>query len=446
MSDITKFSAVKLTRKIRRRELSPVEVTDAYLARIEKCNPKLNAIVTLTADAARDAAKRAEQDVMSGKSLPPLHGVPVTVKDCFDTAGVRTTWGSKMRADMVPTEDATLVKRLKAAGCIVLGKTNVPEFAMSQFTDNILFGPTRNPYRADRSVGGSSGGEAAALASRMSPLGIGSDIGGSLRIPAHCCGIVSIRPTQGRCPMTGHMMMGPAYFGTMAAMGPMARNVADVALLLTILEGPDDADPFCQPFPATNPKLKPRTGLRVGILDLSDQCPVAEDVQRAVRQAADVLASDGGRVEKVEDPALSQIFQTWLTLMSFGFKDLTPEVVAHREMLDPRFAMLLDLPAPEPMAFLQADLLRAGITMAFIRFYREHDVILAPVLTSTAPIGDQGPVVNGEPQQLVYAAMHTYASVLTGDPAAVVPVANGEDGLPIGVQIHARRGNDTLAL
>ena len=446
MADITKLPAAKLALKIRKKALSPLEVMTAFLARIEKVNPKLNAIVTLDAERAMAAAKQAEQDVMSGKPLPPLHGVPVTVKDAFDTEGLRTTWGTKMRADVVPTEDATLVKRLKAAGCIVLGKTNTPEFTMSQFTDNILFGPTKNPYNRERSVGGSSGGEAAALASRMTPIGIGSDIGGSLRIPAHCCGVVSLRPTQGRCPLTGHMTIGPAHWGTMGVVGPMARNVSDVALLLSLLEGPDDFDPFCQPLPKTNPKIKPTSGLRVGLLDLSAMCPVADDVRQAVRKAADILAAGGGHVEAAEDPLFPDIFQTWLDLIGYGFKDLVPEIVAARDILDPRFAMLMDLPTPEPIVFLQAEIKRAMITQAFIRQYQKLDVILAPVLTATAPMGDQGPVVNGEPQQLVYAAMHVYASVLTGDPAAVVPVANGEDGLPIGVQIHARRGNDALAL
>jgi Asp-tRNA(Asn)/Glu-tRNA(Gln) amidotransferase A subunit family amidase len=446
MADVTKLSAAKLAAKIRKKQLSPVEVVSAFLARIEKVNPKINAIVTLTAETALEEAKRAEQEIMAGKAVGPLHGVPFTVKDGFDTEGVRTTWGTKLRADVVPTEDATLVKRLKAAGGIMLGKTNVPEFLMSQFTDNLVFGPTRNPYKAERSVGGSSGGEAAALSTRMSPMGIGSDIGGSLRIPAHCCGVASIRPTQGRLPQTGHMMMGPAHYGTMAVVGPMARNVSDVALLLSLLEGPDDADPFAQPLIRTNPKIRPATGLRVGILDLSAQCAVADDVKQAVRKAADILAADRGQVEIAGDPLLAEIFDTWFTMIAYGFKDLVPEIAAQRDLLDPRFAMLLDLPTPEPLAFLQADLKRAGITMTFIKLYEKYDVILAPVLTATAPVGDQGPVVNGEPQQLLYASMNTYASVLTGDPAVVVPVANGEDGLPIGVQIHARRGQDTLAL
>jgi Asp-tRNA(Asn)/Glu-tRNA(Gln) amidotransferase A subunit family amidase len=451
MADITKLSAINLARKIRKKELSAVEVVDAYLARIEKWNPKLNAIVTLTADAARDAAKRAEQDVMSGKPLPPLHGVPFTAKDPFEVAGLRTTNGSKLFANHVTDRDATLVRRLKAAGCILLGKTNTPEFMMSQFTDNVLFGPTRNPYNRERSVGGSTGGEAAALASRMSPLGIGSDIGGSLRIPAHCCGIVSIRPTQGRCPQTGHLAIGPAHFGDMNVVGPLGRSVRDVALLLSLLEGPDAEDPFCRPLRPTAPKIKPAERLRVGMFDQSGLSPVSEEVKAAVRKAADILSAGGGHVEPVEEPLAPEIPTTWLTLMTYGIKEVSgmidiTEIMRRRDELDPRFSMLLDLPSPEPTTFLQAEIKRAILTRAFLQHYERFDVILTPVLPTTAPVGDQGPVVDGQQQQLVDAARPLYLAVLTGDPAVVVPAANGADGLPIGVQIHARRGNDTLAL
>jgi len=451
MADITKLGAAKLAQKIRKKDLSPVEVVSAFLARIEKVNPKINAIVTLDAERALAAAKQAEQDVMSGKPLPPLHGVPCTVKDPFETAGLRTTNGSKIFANHVPDRDATLVKRLRAAGCIMLGKTNTPEFMMSQFTDNLLFGPTRNPYNKERSVGGSSGGEGAALASRMSPLGIGSDIGGSLRLPAHCCGIASIRPTQGRCPQTGMIAIGPAHYGNMNVTGPLARNVQDVALLLSLLEGPDGEDPFCQPLRPTTAKIKPATGLRVGILDQSGLSPVSGEVKAAVRRAAGILAEGGGRIEAVEDPLIPEIFDTWFTLISYGIKDVSglidiEEVLRRRDELDPRFSMLLDLPTPEPRAYLQAELKRALITRAVFQQYEKVDVILTPVLPTTAPVGDQGPVVDGVDQQLLYAALPVYLSVLTGDPAAIVPVANGADGLPIGVQIMAKRGNDSLAL
>jgi Asp-tRNA(Asn)/Glu-tRNA(Gln) amidotransferase A subunit family amidase len=343
------------------------------------------------------------------------------------------------------------VRRLKAAGAIPLGKTNTPEFMMSQFTDNLLFGRTCNPYKRNRSVGGSSGGEAAAIASRISPLGIGSDIGGSLRVPAHCCGIASIRSTQGRSPHTGLHAIGPAHYGTMDVVGPLARNVQDVALLLSILEGPDGEDPFCQPLVPTRPKIKPATGLRVGILDLSHLNPVTEEVKAAVRKAADTLAADGGSVEAAEDPLFDEIFDTWFALISRGFKDISGlidinQVLENRDQLDPRFAILLELPSPEPLAVLQAELKRALITRAFFQLYEKFDVILSPVMSGTAPVGDQGPVVDGQEQQLLYACMHVYASVLTGDPAAIVPVTNGADGLPIGVQVMAKRGGDTLAL
>jgi Asp-tRNA(Asn)/Glu-tRNA(Gln) amidotransferase A subunit family amidase len=444
--DPTQLGTVALARAIRERQLSPVDAVEAYLARIERLNPSLNAIVTLTAEEARAGARQAEAALMTGGELPPLLGVPFTVKDGFDTVGVRTTWGSRVHAERVPRRDATLVRRLREAGGILLGKTNVPEYLMSQFTDNRLFGPTRNPYQPERSAGGSSGGEAAALAAGLSAAGIGSDLGGSLRIPAHCCGIAALRPTLGRCPTTGHVGAGPAHLGTMATAGPMARNVEDLALLLSVLEGPDDADPFAQPLPATEPWLRPASGLRVGLLDLSAQSPVAAEVKEAVRKAAEQLAEGGGHVEPADDPAFQDIYYAWGVLTTFGYPPSIAGLRAKRELLDPRFARLLDVESPSVEAFLEADLKRARITRAFFQLYGRLDVIVSPVLPTTAPVGDEGPVVDGQPQRLIASARHTYAAVLTGDPAVAVPVGVGADGLPIGVQVSARRGRDTLAL
>src|SRR5580698_8975586 len=252
----------RIAELIANRELSPVEVVQAHLDRIAEVNPKINAIVTM-ADGALDAAKKAEAAVKSGARLGPLHGVPFTVKDAVDTAGVLTQRGSPIFKGRVPDNDATVVARLKAAGAILIAKTNPPEFAYSIETDNFLTGQTNNPWNLDYTPGGSSGGESAAIAAGMSPLGVGSDLSISLRGPAGHTGIVGFKPTHGRVPMTGHWPRVPRRFWHI---GPMARSVSDVALAYSLLAGPDGADGFSISSPnldtgvGTNPTRQVRVG------------------------------------------------------------------------------------------------------------------------------------------------------------------------------------------
>ena len=238
--------ATALAKLVRDGELSPVEVVRAHLQRIEDVNGRLNAIVTLD-DRAEDRAREAEAAAATGERMGPLHGVPLTVKDCVDTAGLRTTRGSRLFSDHVPTADAPVVQRLTDAGAIVIGKTNMPEFALWWETDNVVFGRTENPWLDGRTPGGSSGGEAAAIASGMSPLGIGSDVGGSIREPANYCGIVGLKATHGRVPLTAHW---PDVLLRFMHVGPMARTVRDAALALSIIAGPDGADTYAVPIPA----------------------------------------------------------------------------------------------------------------------------------------------------------------------------------------------------
>src|SRR5438876_1056287 len=227
MDDIIAHSATRLAELIRTRAVSPVEAVEAHLRSMERLNPALNAIVTLAPDLL-ECARKAEEILMQGNDVGPLHGVPVTIKDTIDTAGIRTTSGSRIRETFVPRKDATVVARLKAAGAIILGKTNTPELAIPYETDNPVFGRTNNPYDVERTAGGSSGGEAAAIAACLSPAGIGSDLSGSIRVPAHFCGIVGMKPTSGRVPADGHTppVTGPFTLG--ACIGPMARTVADI--------------------------------------------------------------------------------------------------------------------------------------------------------------------------------------------------------------------------
>ena len=236
--------ATALAALVRDGEVSPVEVVRAHLRRIEDVNGRLNAIVTLD-DRAEDRAREAEAAAAAGALWGPLHGVPITVKDCVDTAGLRTTRGSRLFSDHVPAADATVVQRLTDAGAIVIGKTNMPEFALWWETDNVVFGRTENPWLQGRTPGGSSGGEAAAIASGMSPLGIGSDVGGSIREPANYCGIVGLKATHGRVPLTAHW---PDVLLRFMHVGPMARTVRDVALALSVIAGPDGVDTYAVPI------------------------------------------------------------------------------------------------------------------------------------------------------------------------------------------------------
>src|SRR6201985_2033293 len=258
---IVHMDAIRIAELLARRELSPVEVVQAHLDRIAEVNPKVNAIVTM-ADGALDAAKKAEKAVMPGAQVGPLHGVPFTVKDGIDTAGVLTQRGSPIFKGRVPDTDATVVARLKAAGAILIAKTNTPEFSYSVETDNLLTGRTNNPWNLDYTPGGSSGGESAAIAAGMSPLGLGSDVSISLRGPAAHTGIVGLKATHGRVPATGHWARGPRRFWHI---GPMARSVRDVALAYSLLAGPDGFDGFSTIAPSIDTGIgKSSRPLRVG--------------------------------------------------------------------------------------------------------------------------------------------------------------------------------------
>ena len=265
MDEIIYSSATELARAIREREVSSAEVVEAHLARIEEVNPKLNAVVHLTADAARARAREADAAMARGEVWGPLHGVPVTIKDAFETAGVVSVGGTKGRAQYVPTDDAVGVARYKSAGAIVLGKTNVPELSLAFESDNLVYGQTKNPYDLARTPGGSSGGEAAAIASGMSPLGLGSDAGGSIRLPAHFCGIAGIKPTTGRTPRTGHFLPPGGLLDSIWQIGPLARRVEDLALALPLLCGTDWRDPSVAPVALGDPYDVKVETLRVAV-------------------------------------------------------------------------------------------------------------------------------------------------------------------------------------
>ena len=300
MNDLNFLSAVEMAEQIRARAISPVELVDAHLARIAELNshrdPKLNAFVHVDVDRARQQARIAEAAAGSrsqGESLGPLHGVPLSVKSSVDVAGWPCECGSRLRKGYVPPEDATLVTRLRAAGAILLGNTNVPEFLMAYETDNSLYGRTNSPWDLERTPGGSSGGEAAAIAAGCSAGGVGSDGGGSIRIPAHYAGICGLKPTPGRVPSSGHYPASAGPFAQLGVVGPMARTIADVARLFAVMAGPDIGDPASAPVPLRVWSDEEILKLRVAYFEDDGVTPVTAETAAAVRAAADALRAAG---------------------------------------------------------------------------------------------------------------------------------------------------------
>jgi amidase len=439
MRGLCDLSAQAMLALLRDREVSAAELVEAHLRRVEEVNGQVNAIVTLTAERALDEAKAADADLAAGRWRGPLHGLPVAHKDLADTAGVRTTYGSRLFADHVPERDALVVRRMRAAGAITLGKTNTPEFGTGSHTVNEIFGATRNPYDLARSAGGSSGGAAAALACGLIPLADGSDMGGSLRNPASFCNVVGLRPTPGRVPAPSE---AAAWF-TLGVTGPMARTVADVALLMSVIAGFDPASPLALPGdgsefadPLDRDLDSHVAGLRVAWSPDLGGLPVDAETAGVTAAAPRVLEELGARVEQVELDlsAAEDAFRTyraWYYALSFG--DLP------QEALGPNVRWNVERGREVTGADLaRAERLRSGLYARMAEFFTHHDVLIAPV-SQVPPFPVDLPYVdaiNGEPLPDYLAWMRSayWISVLHA-PAASVPCGFTSGGLPVGVQI-----------
>jgi Asp-tRNA(Asn)/Glu-tRNA(Gln) amidotransferase A subunit family amidase len=428
----------KLVELIKARKLSPVEAAQSCLDRIEKLNPSLNAVVTIAPDVMQQALA-AEQALLRGEWLGPLHGVPVTIKDTIETTGLRTTSGSKIRADFVPTRDAPSVARLKAAGAIVLGKTNAAEMAMDYNADNPVFGRTNHPHDPKMTPGGSSGGEAVAIATGMSPGGIGSDLAGSVRIPAHFCGIAGLKPTTGRVPGEGQFPPSSGPYGLGAVIGPMARSVADLRLLFEVL--------------ADNHGLEPlKEGIRVAWYCDDGFVPVTEETSAAVQTVARVLADAGLVLEEQRPPHVERGNELWLKLFSRASVVQLRQVYAGREneggsFVSWRLATADQTQPPSLDEYIASWMERDRLREELLRWMEKTPVIIAPVGATPAYEHDTLKVtVRGETFGTFRAFSYAQTFNVFDLPVVTVPAGRSADGLPIGVQIVGRPREEEMVL
>ena len=442
------LSAAELARSIRTKQVSTIDIVRAHRDRIVALNPRLNAIVTLNPHA-EEEARAADAAVMNGHDLGPLHGVPFTVKDCINTAGLQTTRGSRLFADHVPSTDATAVLRLKAAGGILLAKTNVPEFSFDRETANAVFGRSVNPWNPNRTPGGSSGGEAVAIASGLSPLGVGSDLAVSIRGPAHYCGIVGLKPTHGRIPLSGHW---PETLHRFWHVGPMARTVGDVTLALGIMSGPDGRDPHAWPLPPPGAidAESPLPRLRVGWLAERGFGPVDQEVVATIGRAAQLLQEVGCEVAPGDPRGFEQRDCNALTAQVFRVEAgryFESVVTGRHADLHPVMRRYLEIPAPSFDDYLAAERELEGLRYDLAAYFRDHDVLLCPVSPVPAfPHERDRLSIGGISLPARHVVRPTAPFNVTGSPALSVPFGWSHDRLPIGVQIVGRHLDEATIL
>jgi len=442
-------SIAEITASVRSKKLSPVEIVNAHLKRMEAMRPKLNAFVHIDADGARAQARGAEDAVLRAAALGPLHGVPITIKSCIDMAGWSCPAGSLLRKDYVAPSDAPLVARLREAGAILVGNTNTPEFLMAYETDNLVSGKTSNPWDLSRSAGGSSGGEAAAIASGCSAGGVGSDGGGSIRVPAHFCGICGLKPTPGRIPATGHFPAGVGAFAWIGVVGPMARTIADVRTLFEVMAGPDPGDARSAPVPICKVNDAQLRGLRVGLLESDALGLVDAETDGALQRAANDLAAQGFVVEPLRLQGLERAIELWWFFFGPAIAHLFQASIAgQEEKLSAIFREYLQFAAaPVTLdelldACAERDVIRATI----LRQMGDVPILLSPVCTTTAFQHGEGTWRPGAKQCYRDTMRFSQWLNLAGFPGVSVPVSVSAEGLPIGIQVIGRPFEEELVL
>ena len=452
MPDLTFLSAVCMAEQIREKRLSPVELVEAHLTRIQELNSKLNAFVQVDAEGARQQALLAEAAVRDGRELGVLHGVPLSIKSSIEVAGLGWEAGTKLRAGVRGERDAPLVARLRQAGAIILGVTNAPELLMAWETDNLLYGRTNNPWDLTRTPGGSSGGEAAAIAAGLSAGGVGSDGGGSIREPAHFSGICGLKPTPGRIPATGHFPASVGPFALLGVAGPMARNMDDLKILFEVMQGPDDGDPSAAPVPLRWPAADDLKRIRVGYFEDDGRTPVTPETRAAVRTAAGALRRAGFQVEPFRPEGLELARRLWWQLFGIaGGMVLGPMTKGREGDLSPMLKEFSTGVAAQPshtgQSLLDTWMQRDELRMKIFAQMRDYPVLLCPVASIPAfRHGERSWQVEGKTVRYLDAWSYTEWFNLLGTPAAVVPVGKSPEGLPIAVQIVAHPWEEELVI
>lgn len=451
MSNLNLLSAVEMAEGVLSGKISPVELVDAHIAQIERLNPRLNAFVRTDFESAREQARKAEAAATAARvksgapsTIGALHGVPITIKSSIDVAGFPSECGSRLRKTSVAVTDAPLVARLRAAGAIVLGSTNVPEFLMAYETDNLIYGRTNNPWDLARTPGGSSGGEAAAIASGCSAGGVGSDGGGSIRIPAHFSGICGLKPTPGRVPCTGHFPASAGPFTYLGVVGPMARTVGDVTRLFEVMAGPDPGDPSSAPVPLRQWTGDATRKLCVAYFEEDDATPTTPETAAAVRKAADALRQDGFQVEAWRPENLDRAWRLWFNLFGrAGQMAFSPMQEGREEDLSPTYRDFRARVAAEPpltaSELLNTLLERDVLRLRFLAKMEDFPILLCPVCAIPAfRHGEREWTIAGRKLEYLKAMAYSQWFNLLGTPGVSVPVSQSPEGLPIGVQVVGR--------
>jgi len=452
--DLAYLSAATLAALIRKREVSPVDLVRSTLARIERAQPSLNAFITVCAEQALSAARDAENTLMRGERTSPLHGIPFSVKDLINTKGVRTTFGSLIFENNVPSTDTVAIARLKAAGAILIGKTTTPEFGQKGLTQAPLFGYTRNAWRADRTPGGSSGGAAVAVAAGLGPIGVATDGGGSTRIPAACNGVVGFKQSLGVVPVD----TAQDAFGNISYVTPITRTVMDTAVMLDAMAGAHASDPH-----SLN-RIKPDyvaaargegnlVGLRIAWRSFLGNKVVAAEVLARCAAAVDTLAELGAAVFEMQDD-FENPEPLWLTVNgSYRLAQFGHHLKAHRERMDPVLVAQLERAGTYSAEELyRAIFLRTRLYRQVQSWFEKADVVVTPTLSRTAlPIEQDffAPIeIDGQPVDTMRRAWYPYTLPfnMTGNPAVSIPCGWDSDGLPVGLQLIGRHGEDALLL
>lgn len=434
-----------MVQMVREGAISPVDLVEAHLEQIEKRNPEINAFVTLRASEALEEAHACEALLRRGEPLGLLGGVPVTVKDSFDVAGLPTAVGSRLRVNIRASRGAVAVERLRAEGAILLGKTNTPELLASYETDNYITGRTNHPLDAERTPGGSSGGEAAAIAAFCSPGGIATDGGGSIRIPAHFCGIAGLKPTPGRISTTGHFPSLGYPGGLTTAAGPMARTVEDLRLLFSVLSGFDAQDPFSAPAPL---RVFETEGTCIGVWEQFYDVPVLPEIRKAIHKAADAFRVAGFRVEEFAPQGLERAPNLWAFLFSqWPAASIRKLVEGREEELHWTLREGLSRAEPSGQEVLEKLAARDRMRAALLRQMEDVPVLLMPVASIPA-FGhrERKWSIDGKEIGLFQATMPAVIANVLGLPALAVPMGTTDSGLPVGVQLVGRPFEDERLL